>query len=104
MPQIGGQSRESRLDVDAVAIPADERLHGHRVPEVMQPGRERRPGADIGVLAETAECCLDRTRVEPCSAERHEEAHVVWIRAELIAAARVPCQRVERACGDGHIA
>ena len=104
MPQIRAEGRQARLDVDAVAIPTNQRLDRHRVPEVVQPGRKRRVSPHACVLAEASERGLDGTRVEPCSAQRHEEARVEWMRAELIAPARVARQRFQGAVVQGHVA
>src|SRR4051812_45781029 len=94
MPQIRREGRQPRLDVAAVVIPTEQRLDGHRMPEVVQPGRERRVRADAGVLAETSECRPGRACVEPFAAQRHEEALLAWVRAELISLAGVAGQRL----------
>jgi hypothetical protein len=104
MPQICGEGREPRLDVDAVAVPAQQRVHGLRVREVMQPRRKLSVGADPGVLAETSECGLGCARVESCSAQRHEEARVAWVRAELVAPARVALERIQDRRVQGYVA
>ena len=36
MAKIGREFRQASLDIDAIAIPAEERVHGHSMAEIMQ--------------------------------------------------------------------
>ena len=57
-----------------------------------------------GVLAETSGCGLRCAGVESCSAQRHEEARVAWMRAELVAPARVSLERLQDRRVQGYVA
>ncbi len=71
------------------------------MPEVVQPRRERRFGADAGVPAQTAERCLGGGVVEPRAAQRDEEAGRARVRAEPVPDVGVPLECLEGAVVDG---
>src|SRR5712691_10219176 len=50
--QVGRQRRQASLDVLAVAIPVDQRVHGEGVAQIVNVGTHRRLGSDTSGVGE----------------------------------------------------
>ena len=75
MTEVGGQSRQQRLDVGAVAIPAQQGAHREAVPEIVDP-RRWRAGRDLADVEQVVERGEQRRVGEAGSGDVHEQVYV----------------------------
>src|SRR5260370_31721436 len=94
----GGQLRQPGLHVGALAIPADQGVHGERVPEpVDSRPAALRAGPDPGPAEEDLEHLLRGLVVQAVAGRVDEQGRLTRYRRQLPAAAQVPAQRADRA-------
>ena len=96
MPEIRREPADPGRDVQAVLIPAKQRLDSERMPVVVNSRRHGRAGADTSKLAEPAVCGPDGFVDHAGPAQRDKQGLCDGLGEELLAGVVVTFERVNR--------
>ena len=97
MPKERGEQRQLRLNVDLVAIPAEQDAQHEAVTDVMNTGSApERLAIETGRVAQPVELVPDRPLVHPHAGDGDQETRRLGVRAECVSDAGVAVQ-----CCDG---
>src|SRR5258708_3084771 len=102
MPEICRQPRDPGGDVNALLIPAEQRVDRKRVPVVMDTRTDGRAGANPRVVGERAVEWADGLVDDAGAAQRDEEAVCARVGQQLLADTVVALERVNRAWVERH--
>ena len=104
MPEVGRQTRQMALDVDAVAVPLQQRLDSKSMAQVMQTGTAGiRWAAQADLPGQLHERPPQRPYGDPGAVFREEEARTAGIGTEAVALRRVVAQRPARRLVNGDV-
>jgi len=78
------QQRHVSVNVDAGAIPVEQRPHRETVAQVMRPGLALALLFEAGALHKVTEGPVEDTDVDPGAGRREQEARHFWMRTELV--------------------
>ena len=95
MPEVGRQTGQMALDIDAVAVPSQQRLDCKSMAQVMQTGTVGiRRAAQADLPGQLHERPPQRPHGDPGAVFREEEARTAGIGAQAVALRRVVAQRL----------